>query len=555
MNRFELSIPECYLESSDFRFFLKWVTEALYKLKYDLDAFFDLYDPLRCPKELLWLLADTMGFKFDDRLPVAYNRLILLYFMSMIRYKGSRSGVLLAANVNLTQFDVIDYQAETKDVIDLDRLNFTNIRVNSAYVNVNSGAGYIDVVYFSTEKPIDACIEYVRPIGMYCFQHAGVVQNARTKLAIDVRLTDEEDMTLRGVTATQVGRYTRDDYATIQKAGVHIDRGLNLINPDMTQWSKLAIVGVSTEWTYNATTNTTHHKIVRQSKNNQSSQIYSGFAVNANTDYCLSFDFNWLKSQTNTEPPEQIYDDLAIYVTHTNKYSLGATNRVITKYVFSREQLNLGTNYKISLPFNSGNHSMIYVTVQYGGTTTEPYMDDIGTYEFNWGNVDCRQVPSIDTIPTGARELAYKRNSVYEGVKTQNAGYRSLYSLQLSNNQNINNLLRLNPPIFKLGYFPQDYAELSEAEIQVINAQGYQGHAQPEWNLLYDRLSEAELGVDVGTIDSSRTSNRTHPRPAVNPIMTQIGDAISMNDQNSEYLNRTKKSDTAVKDDLTPSNS
>lgn len=375
MNRFELSMPDCYLESSDFRFFLKWVTESLYKLKFNLDTFFDLYDPLRCSADLLWMLADTMGFKFDDRLPIAYNRLVLLYFMSMIRYRGSRNGVLLAANVNLTQYDVIDYQAESGDDIDLDRLNFTNIRVNSAYVNVNNKAGYIDVVYYSTEKPIDACIEYVRPIGMYCFQHAGVVQNARTKLGIDVRLTDEADMTLRGVTASQVGRYSREDYASLQK-----------------------------------------------------------------------------------------------------------------------------------------------------GSESEPSED---------------------------RELAYRRNSIFEGTPTQNAGYRSLSSLQLSNNQGLDKLIRLNPPIFKQGYFPQDYADFNDIDIDIIVANGYvKGNDKPEWNLLYDRIAEEELSRDITTLDSSRTANRTHPRPAVNPIMTQVGDAISMNEYNTEYANRTPKSDSAVEDEF-----
>ena len=377
MDRFELSMPECYLDSADFRFFLKWASSSLYKIQYDLDTFFDLYDPLRCPKELLWMLADTIGFKFDDRLPTAYNRLVLLYFMSMIRYKGSRNGILLAANLNLTQQDVLDYQIESGNDIDLDRLNFTNIRVNSAYVNVNNHSGYIDVVYYSTEKPIDACIEYVRPIGMYCFQHSGVVQNARTKLAIDVRLTDNADMTLRDVTATQVGRYSRDDYASIQKG-------------------------------------------------------------------------------------------------------------------------------------------------------------------------------SKDTA-TETRQPTYSRNSVAEQTPTQNAGYRSLYSLQLANNQGLDKLLKLNPPIFSQGYFPQDFADVSDVEVDVVMAQGY-NNQPPEWNLLYDRVVEESVSRDITTIDIGQTANRTHPKPAVNPIMTQIGDALSMNNQNSDYANRTPKSIDSVKDSFNADN-
>ena len=554
MNRFELSVPDCYLESSDFRFFLKWVSEALYKLKFDLDTFFDLYDPLRCPKELLWMLADTMGFKFDDRLPVAYNRLVLLYFMSMIRYKGSRNGVLLAANVNLTQFDVVDYQEQTQDDIDLDRLNFTNIRVNSAYVNVNSRAGYIDVVYYSAEKPIDACIEYVRPIGMYCFQHAGVVQNARTKLAIDVRLTDEEDMTLRNVTATQVGRYSREDYATMQNAGIAINTSVNLVNKNVHNWQVHNLPSLSPVWTYDSVANTTKLHIRKNSIPSGYSLVYTSFSTLSNTDYCLSFDFNWLKCETNDNPPVKVEDKIKVTITSGHKYLPGSnTNVVIAECELDSSVLALGTDYKVSLPFNSGANTTVYATFVVGGVEAEQYLGQTGTYEFLWGNMNCQAVPKTTITPTGVRELAYKRNSVYEGTPTQNAGYRSLYSLQLANNQNINNLLRLDPPIFSQGYFPQDYADASEIDIEVIQAQSYDGHL-PEWNLLYDRVVEEDLSRDITTLDSSRTTNRTHPRPAVNPIMTQMGDAISMNDGNTEYINRTRKDPDAVEDSF-PTNS
>jgi hypothetical protein len=293
----------------------------------------------------------------------------------MIKYKGSKTGVTLAAEVNLKQKDINAYGEENQ--INYDRLDDTSIPVNSVYVESNVADGYIDVVYFTDEKPIDSCIEYVRPLGMYCFQHAGVVQNARTKLGIDVRLTDEPNMTL-GITATQVGRYSREDYASLQA----------------------------------------------------------------------------------TENGELV-----------------------------------------------------------------------------------------------ERHPAYIRNSVAEITPTQWAGYRSLCSLQLTNNHNIDNLLRLDPPIFSQGYFPQDYADINDVDIDVVMAQGYTvgGDAfPPEWNLLYDRIAEEDVGPDITTIDTSRTPNRTHPKPAVNPIMTQIGDALSMNDYNTEYANRTPKSNDKVEDRFPP---
>ena len=99
-----VSLPEVYTNSFDFRTFIKWFTLALSKTEYDIENALDLIDPLNCKSELLWMLADTMGFKYDNRLPVSFNRLVLVYFMSMIRNRGSKDGVTLAAETNLAQF-------------------------------------------------------------------------------------------------------------------------------------------------------------------------------------------------------------------------------------------------------------------------------------------------------------------------------------------------------------------------------------------------------------------------------------------------------------------
>ena len=148
----EIPVPEVYKESADFRFFLNWFDAALSQIKYDTENLLDLYDPQRCPSSLLWLLGATMGYKFDDRMPVAYNRLVLLYFMSMIHTKGSKNGVTLAAEVNLAQFNIEEYGKE-KEIL-YDRLEDTSIPVNAAYVTSNTSKGYIDVVYFSSKLPV-----------------------------------------------------------------------------------------------------------------------------------------------------------------------------------------------------------------------------------------------------------------------------------------------------------------------------------------------------------------------------------------------------------------
>ena len=221
----DISVPEIYKESSDFRFFMDWFAHSLTKLKYDTENAIDCYDSLRCKSDLLWLLGDTIGYKYDDRLPIAFNRLVILYFMSMIRNKGSKDGVTLAAEINLAQFRVNmiageGYTDDSGNTVEpnpilYERLEDTSIPVNSVYVTPHVEEGYIDVVYFSSKKPIDACIEYVRPLGMYCFQHAGVRVDSRTKVSIDARLTNENDIGV-SIGPTHIGHYRRDDYARLQ---------------------------------------------------------------------------------------------------------------------------------------------------------------------------------------------------------------------------------------------------------------------------------------------------------------------------------------------------
>ena len=124
----DIPLPEIYRDSADFRFFVDWISTVFSKVKYDTDNIMDLLDPERCPAELLWLLADTMGFKYDDRLPVAFNRLVLLYFISMIYSRGCKNGMMLAAEVNLAQFNIKKY-IEENSVLE-DRLEDTSIPVN-----------------------------------------------------------------------------------------------------------------------------------------------------------------------------------------------------------------------------------------------------------------------------------------------------------------------------------------------------------------------------------------------------------------------------------------
>ena len=246
----DIPVPEVYKEeSADFRFFLKWFSYALTKLQYDTTNMLDLYDPLRCPKDLLWLLGDTMGYVYDDRLCAAFNRFAMLFFMSMIRYKGSKTGVTIAAEVNLKQKDINAYGEEHQ--INYDRLEDTSIPANSVYVEPNVEEGYIDVVYFTDKKPIDSCIEYVRPLGMYCFQHAGVRIDSLTRISVDARLAKATDIT-GSIGTTRVGHYNRNDYSRLQKMYDEPKQSINWADKRSAVWHNSSTVPVNAEPTTNA---------------------------------------------------------------------------------------------------------------------------------------------------------------------------------------------------------------------------------------------------------------------------------------------------------------
>lgn len=353
----DIPVPEIYKQSADFRFFLKWIELNLSEIQYATDHLIDLLDPLRCPSNLLWLLGDTCGYKYDERASVAFNRLVILYFARLIRNRGSRSGVILAAQINLDQFNLEEYAKENPQLEE--RLDDTSVPVNSVSVTKNTKYGYLDIVYYSEKIPTDICIEYVRPLGMYCFQHAGVSVNARTKVSVDARLTDLNDGNLQPG-PTFIAHYRREDYARLQK-----------------------------------------------------------------------------------------------------------------------------------------------------------YLDP----------------ESMELAP---RRPVYQRNMKYEKEPTSpeflNPGYRSLFSLQISNNEHIVKALLPSlggpDPIFSLGYGPQD--------VETVYPDDYlKRDDDPMYNLRLDKQLEESFTPQVYTIEEAKSV--IEPKPAVNPVMSHLGDAISLNSRNTAY--------------------
>lgn len=359
----DIPVPEVYRESADFRFFMKWIELNLQEIQFKTDNFIDLIDPLRCQTNLLWLLADMCGYKYDERVSVAFNRLVILYFAKLIRNRGSKQGMILAGQINLDEFNLNNY-AKENPILE-ERLDDTSIPVNSVSVTKHTKYGYIDVVYYSEKLPTDVCMEYVRPVGMYCFAHAGVNVNARTKISVDARLTDLNDGNVRPG-PTFIAHYRREDYARLQR----------YLDPESMELA----------------------------------------------------------------PRKPVY------------------NR----------------------------------------------------------NMKFEKMPAADFI---------------------DPGYRSLFSLQISNNEHIVKALLPSldtpDPIFSLGYGPQN--------IETVYPDNYLKNGDdPMYNLRIDKELEESFTPQVYTVETAESV--TSPKPAVNPVMSKMGDAISLNDRNTAYTKYDEES-------------
>lgn len=585
----DIAVPEIYKSSADFRFFLKWIELAMERPRHDTENIVDLYDPLRCPEHLLWMLGDTVGYKYDDRLPAAFNRLVLLYFMSMIRHKGSKDGVTLAAEVNLAQFNILEY-GKKSDILH-NRLEDTSIPVNSVYVTSHPDEGYIDVVYFSEKKPTDACLEYVRPLGMYLFEYAGVRYDGRTKISVDARLTNSNELNT-SVGPTRVGHYRRDDYARLQKTKQqttfdHVDEAGNV------SW-EASFSQIGDTWILAKTPKVTRDQItvkdagaVVESEDsdgfvwttNANAVVYSltlknsiwnftdsnGQVVNCNADDSIgSVGSGW----SITQVPEDVGK---FYIkTADNKFRLASNLAESGKFRgYSDETIRTSDAGVFSIKFNLFKYNDVdkaFVLVtddrslvpgQYVIMTSEYAMgvlDNSGVIVGTGkGTASVVAVQARDTQTqdyTHRRNRAYYRNSDSEQLTgaTIDAGYRALYALQLCNNEHV---VKANmPTIFGLADRPTDLASGSlkiathepvAATKRITGADLFDRVPLP-WNLGYDKIEDESVTYRRDSLDKQskmydvatvRGGTPEAPVPAVNPAMYSLGDAISLGQYNT----------------------
>lgn len=455
MNIKDISIPEVYQDSYDFRMLVELISKNIELLQYNIENLDNIYDPQSCPSQIMPSLCDTIGYEYNDTFTTSYNRLVLMYFIDMIRLRGSLRGLTLAAALNLAQFKILDesvtgYDSDTGFVkpkaILKDRLSSNQYPVNASHVDIDEQNDVINIVYYSERYPEDACLKYVRPAGMYIHSTCGVNVSVEDGISVDARLTTSEDAAQQSDISpimTRVAEYSRQDYASLE-----------------------------------------NNIVTRKTSNYRNSRVEAPL-------YTVDADV------ISSNKVYTIDEDILLHSEDSDSY-IAAT-------------LDVRSYQNVAISTTTGASRPCIIVADADG--------NIYDSQFDGSNVQTL-LNYIYRIPKGGTKLIVQSNtSEMPSVKyVISSGQRSLSSLQLCNNDDVVRSL-IPSAVFMIGYGPQAVQR-----------------AQPLYsdymNLIYD--SDADLD-NVSSLDDSRTSTPTSPKPAVGHIMGTVGDAIWLNDDNSKH--------------------
>jgi phage tail-like protein len=150
MLKSENFLPKVYSNSRDYKALLTLLDIVLNLSKYEIDNIKDLYDPMKCPVQLLPYLAEMVGYKYNNKDSVRENRIIIANFAKLIHYRGSEIGIKLAAALSLNS------AGKEEEISDLQFLQVIYNRENAT----------IQIFYPRNYTKVRNLMDYVRPVGM-----------------------------------------------------------------------------------------------------------------------------------------------------------------------------------------------------------------------------------------------------------------------------------------------------------------------------------------------------------------------------------------------------
>lgn len=141
----EKLVPDVYLESRDYKVFLRLLDILYSNTKYDLDNWIQLYNPYNTPYDFLYLLADFVGYDYNNKIGIFESRIIIDNFVDILKNRGSKIGIKQMLTV------IINSRYAANPEIDELREAVENLSHLEIYFDYNNG--YIEI-YFPKNYPI-----------------------------------------------------------------------------------------------------------------------------------------------------------------------------------------------------------------------------------------------------------------------------------------------------------------------------------------------------------------------------------------------------------------
>lgn len=146
------NMPRIYSTSRDYQALMKLLDIIANVEKSDVDNLVSLLNADKCPSKYLPFLASYVGYDYDYSLTYETNRLIIKYYPTLIRHRGSEQGMMLAC--------AVAYNAYGK----LSSIQSAMKFINFAHPNPRELDIYVG---FPTIAPkLFDLIEVVRPVGL-----------------------------------------------------------------------------------------------------------------------------------------------------------------------------------------------------------------------------------------------------------------------------------------------------------------------------------------------------------------------------------------------------
>lgn len=176
-------VPDYYEKSRDYQVFLKILDIIVNACKADIDFFTSLLSADACKSRMLPLLANYVGYNYDYEEKVRTNRVIIRNYPTLLRNRGSITGVRMAVAISMCQLDTDD---------DTSVYQLFNVSYDTSYDKHGREINVIRIYLFQEAylSKLYDLIEAVRPAGV----DVEIIPSIPIQSAETIVLTDEYRM-------------------------------------------------------------------------------------------------------------------------------------------------------------------------------------------------------------------------------------------------------------------------------------------------------------------------------------------------------------------------